>query len=99
MDILRTFWRGETDLKSAFWSWVILGGLIVNLSSSLLFLTFIVRDLPWVALVLGYAYSLPYNAVAMVGLWRSAGRYDGPDYHADLARSATVLLLVGLSVT
>lgn len=99
MDNLRTFWRGETDLRTAFWSWVIVGGLIVNISSSLLFLTFIALDLPWIALVMGYAYSLPYNVVALVGLWRSAARYDGPDYHADLARSVTVLLMVGLSVT
>lgn len=99
MNNLRIFWRGETDLRTAFWSWVILGGLIVNISSSLLFLTFIALDLPWVALVLGYAYSLPYNALALVGLWRAAGRYDGPNHHADLARSATVLLLVVLSIT
>jgi hypothetical protein len=43
--------------------------------------------------------SLPYNFVAIVGVWRSAARYDGPAIHADLARGATVMLMSVLSFT
>ncbi len=46
-----------------------------------------------------YGVSLPYNVVAIVGVWRAAGRYDGPAIHADLARGATVLLMAVLSLT
>ncbi|WP_245731122.1 hypothetical protein [Rubrimonas cliftonensis] len=65
----------------------------------MLFIIMIMRDWPWAALLLGYGISLPYNAVAVVGVWRSASRYDGPAIHADLARAATMILMAVLSLT
>lgn len=45
-----------------------------------------------IALLLGYGMSLPYNFIAVVGVWRAAARYEGPAILADLARAATVML-------
>ena len=96
---LRTLWRGDYPLADAFWTWAVTVGLFVNLTTSVLFVVMIMRDWPWAALLIGYGGSLPYNAVAVVGVWRSASRYEGPAVHADLARAATAILMAVLSLT
>lgn len=99
MSQLRTLWRGDYALADAFWTWAVAVGLLVNVATSALFLILIMQDLPWAALLIGYGLSLPYNVVAIVGVWRAAARYDGPAIHADLARGATVMLMAALSLT
>lgn len=92
-------WRGDLPLSDAFWIGAVTVGLTVNVATSLLFLGLITADLPWPALIVGYGISLPYNALALVGVWRSAARHDGPPLHAELARYATLLLMAVLSLT
>ena len=99
MEKLRTLWKGDLPLGDAFWTWALLGGLLVNISTSVLFLVLIMLDHPWPALIVGYGFSVPYNVVVVVGVWRSASRYDGPRTYADLARGATVILMTVLSLT
>ena len=96
---LRSLWRGELPLAEAFWTWTIGVGLLVNLTSSVLFLTLIAAERPWLALFVGYGLSVPYNALAMVGVWRSSAHYEGDANHANLARLAAALVLVLLTVT
>lgn len=99
MRMLRSLWLGELRLGEAFWTWAIGIGLVVNLTTSVLFLALIAADRPWSALFVGYALSVPYNIVAGVGVWRSAARYDGPATHAEAARIATLVLMLVLSVS
>jgi hypothetical protein len=99
MTRLRCLWSGELPLGEAFWTWAIGVGLLVNLTTSILFLALIGVDRPWAALFVGYVLSVPYNALAVVGVWRSAARYRGPAAHAELARIATVIVMLLLSVT
>ncbi|WP_299358821.1 hypothetical protein [uncultured Paracoccus sp.] len=99
MKKLHALWRGELPLADAFWTWAILGGLLVNVTTTALFLAMITLDRPWAALVLGYVCSIPYSVAAVVGVWRSASRHQGSDSHADLARAATLLLMAVLSLT
>lgn len=40
----------------------------------------------------------PYNIFVAVAVWRSAGRYEGPETHAELARIVTVILMIGMTV-
>lgn len=96
---LITLWRGELPLERAFWTWAVTIGLLINITTTLLFLALITLDRPWVALLLGYAVPVPYNIAALVGVWRSASRYPGPSVHADLARGVSLLLMVVLSAT
>ncbi len=96
---LRSLWLGELPLGEAFWTWAIGVGLLVNLTTSALFLALITADRPWAALFVGYALSVPYNVVAVVGVWRSAARYKGPTRHAELARIVIVIVMVLLSMT
>ncbi|GHD62666.1 hypothetical protein GCM10017083_51690 [Thalassobaculum fulvum] len=92
-------WRGDLPLVDAFWTWTVFGGLLVNISTSVAFLALITVDLPWVALIVGYGLSLPYNLVTVVGVWRSAARHDGPRSQADLARGLSLALMAVLSLT
>ncbi len=99
MTTLRRLWRGELPLAQAFWTWAVIGGLVVNGATSALFLTLMVGGRIALAFIAGYAISIPYNIFVAVGVWRSADRYDGDRRVADLARVATIVLMVVLSVT
>ena len=99
MNNLCRLWRGELALANAFWNWAFLGGLFVNVASSALFLFLIMNDRPISAFIAGYAPSIPYNIIASVGVWRSAGHYQGERHWADLARTVTLIGMVLLSLT
>lgn len=94
---LRALWAGDLPLGEAFWTYAIGVGVLVNLVTSGLFLTLITLDRPLAALVVGYALSVPYNIVALVGVWRSGARHPGA--LADLARIVTLVVMVLLTVT
>ena len=91
--------RGELALEIAFWNWAVCGGLVINIVSSVLFLFLIMAERPVSAFIVGYAFSLPYNVIATVGVWRSAERYPGERRWAELARIVTVIGMILLSVT
>jgi hypothetical protein len=99
MNAVRRLWTGELPLQQAFWNWAVAGGIVVNLATSVLFLVLIMGDRIVAALFVGYVLSVPYNVVAAVGVWRSAGRYEGERRWADLARIVTVAGMILLSVT
>nr|WP_318272684.1 hypothetical protein [Paracoccus saliphilus] len=86
MKKLKDLWRGDLPLLEAFWTWTVTVGLAVNITTTILFLTLMTLDRPWMALFVGYALSVPCNIIAVVGGWRSAEHYEGPDIHGDLAR-------------
>ena len=99
MNHIGRLWHGELTLQNAFWNWAVFGGLIINVTSSALFLFLIMADRLIAALIFGYAFSLPYNVTVTVGVWRSAERYAGEHRWAKLAQVVTVIGFVLLSVT
>jgi hypothetical protein len=99
MTRLRALWLGDLPLREAFWTYAVAVALVINISTTLLFLVLISWDRPIAALVVGYALTVPYNIVALVGGWRSATRYQGPRLHADLARIVAVVGLTLLSAS
>ena len=99
MTALRRLWQGELPLAQAFWNWAVLGGIVVNGLTSILFLALIMSGETVAAFVAGYLFSVPYNIVVTVGVWRSAGRYQGDRRWADIARVVTVAGMVVLSIT
>jgi hypothetical protein len=96
---LVALWRGELPLEVAFWRWAVVGGLVVNLSTSVLFLVLIMQGWTVAAFIIGYACSVPYNILAGVGVWRSAAHYAGPRHWAEAARLTAVIGLTLLSLT
>jgi hypothetical protein len=99
MTRLRALWSGDLPLGEAFWTYAVGIGLTINIVTSLLFLVLISWNRPLAALFVGYALSVPYNVIALVGVWRSAARYGGSRIHADLARIVTLVGMALLSVT
>lgn len=99
MTQLLRLWRGELPLAEAFWNWAVVGGLIVNATTSIAFLMLIMADRPVAAIIAGYGFSVPYNLVAAVGVWRSAARYGGDRRWADIARIVTVIMMSLFSLT
>ena len=99
MSRLIRLWNGELPLQEAFWNWAVIGGIAINLVTSLAFTFFLIADQLIPALLAGYALSLPYNIVAAVGVWRSADRFQGDRQWAELARLATAGGMLLLSVT
>jgi hypothetical protein len=92
-------WRGEVPLFNAFWDWALIGGLIVNVSTTIGFLALVMYDQPTAAAIVGYAFSVPYNIFITVAVWRSAARYEGEKRWATMARVATVIGMIILSLT
>jgi len=96
---LRRLWRGELPLSDAFWNWAVIGGIVVNVLTTIMSLTLIMNGQALAAFIAGYAVSVPYNVVATVGVWRAAARYEGDRKWADLARIVTVVGMILLTVT
>lgn len=99
MGALARLWRGEVPLGEAFWNWGVLGGLLVNVSTSIGFLWLMMAGQTVAAFIVGYAMSVPYNIVAAVGIWRAAGRPEADPRWAGAARLAAVLGMTILSLT
>jgi len=99
MSKLRALWAGNLPLGDAFWTWAMGVGLLVNVVTSGLFLALLTLDRPLAALFVGYGTSVPYNVVALVGVWRSAARYEGDAWHTDLARIVTIVVMALLTLT
>jgi hypothetical protein len=97
--IPRRLWRGDLPLAEAFWTWAVLVGLVVNVTTTIGFLWLLMADQVAAAFVVGYALSVPYNLVAAVGVWRSAGRADADPRWARPARLAVVVGMTILSLT
>jgi hypothetical protein len=92
-------WAGDLPLGDAFWNWAVIGGIAINVSTSLAFLILMAVDEPVAAWIAGYAISVPYNLVAVVGVWRSAARDPGDRLRANLFRTVTLVGMVILTLT
>ncbi len=97
MSALGRLWRGELPLAQAFWTWAVLGALLVNGATSLAFLTLLSHGWTWAALLVGYGLSVPYNLVALVGVWGAAERDRST--LAEVVRWIALVWLVVLSLT
>ena len=86
LDKLRALWRGELPLEVAFWHYAIYYGLIVNLLTTTLSIVLLLADAPIVLVIAVHLIPLPYSAVTVFGVWRSADRRGQRDKFANFAR-------------
>ena len=95
--LVKQLWAGEIPLGQAFWRYAVVVGLLVNLVTSALLLALLAHDasLAWVAL--SFVLPIPYNVFAVVAVWRSAARYQGPETRAELARIVSVVWMILLT--
>jgi len=99
MNELHRLWSGALPLERAFWTYAVIGGLAVNVTTSFLFLIFVSADWMHAALVAGYGLSVPYNVVALVGVWRAAKHHESNREWAQAARIVTLVGMVLLTIT
>lgn len=62
-------------------------------------LVLVTRDLPITGLIVGYAVSVPYNLLAMIGVWRASEVHDGDPGVAKGMRWLAVIIAAVLCVT
>lgn len=106
---LKTLWSGGLPLRQAFWDCAVFWGVLINLAASILSVALLLatRHLPSadvlrsVAAPLALAVHLlplPYNVIALVGVWRSAGNPAVPGAVSTLARAAAVALFAAFFI-
>ena len=88
---LTGLWRGETPLWAAYWVFGLGGALTGRILLALAELSSSRALFVFVSLVV-----IVYSILVLVGIWRSAGHYQGRRLWASLARIAVVLNVLGL---
>lgn len=82
--------HGEEPLVRAFWLYAILFGTLANAATTIGMFAAVAANAPvWLALTIHFLPT-PYNVFVVVAVWRSAGRYRGPDHWPPLARIGVI---------
>ncbi|MFQ3623037.1 MAG: hypothetical protein SNJ73_05770 [Acetobacteraceae bacterium] len=92
-------WRGEVPLARTFWDWGVIGGLMVNMSTSFAFWLLLMEERLLAAYLIGYLLSNAYNLLIGVAIWRAVGREVADPARAFRIRLVTLLLLAVAVVT
>jgi hypothetical protein len=88
---LVALWRGDVPLGQAFWGYAIVYGTIVNIVATAAAIAAVAAGLPD-ALAIGlFLIPIPYILAAVVGVLRSADRYEGPPRRAGMAKVAVIM--------
>jgi len=95
---LLALWTGQIPLARVFWLHAILYGTLANLFSTILTFAALSAGAPAALGIAIHFLPLPYNIVASVGVWRSAGRYRGNPAWATLARIFVVVWAVAATL-
>jgi hypothetical protein len=93
---LKKLWRGDLPLPLAFWRYLITYGFALNLGATILALAVLLARGPVVLAVIAHLLPFPYIALAAVGTWRSASRFNG---NPNLATGAKLFAVFWMIVT
>jgi hypothetical protein len=91
---IKALWRGEVSLAQAFWTVTLLYGTLINLTATGLMFAALAAGLPSLIAVAMHLLPLPYNVLALMGVWHSANDYKGRPSHAAAAQIVTVLWFI-----
>ena len=97
MALLMSFWRGDIPLQQAFWEYAVAYGTTANILATAAAIAAVAMSLPDAVAVGLFLVPVPYIFIAVVGVVRSANRYDGLPIWASLAR-VTVLVWGALMI-
>ena len=88
---LVALWKGDVPLGQAFWGYAIVYGTIANVVATAAAITAVAASLPD-ALAIGlFLVPIPYILTAVIGVVRSADRYQGPPMWASMAKVAVIM--------
>ena len=88
---MRALWNGRLPLAQAFWEHAIVYAALVNLAATYATFAVLAAGLPGPLAVIIFLLPIPDIVAAIVGVWRSAAAYPGPQHWANLARIAAAL--------
>ena len=91
MGALVTFWRGNVPLSQAFWEYAVVYGTIANIVATAAAVASVAAGLPDTVAIGLFLIPVPYIVIAVVGVVRSANKYQGPPMWAGLAKVAVVV--------
>ena len=88
---LSALWKGELSLGQAFWEYAIAYGTIANILATIAAIAASTAGLPDVIAIAIFLLPLPYILTAVIGVVRSANRYQGPRNWAGMAKVAVIV--------
>lgn len=93
---LISLWRGQLPFAQAFWKYVIVLGILINISASFVALLIYAATGSTLAMVTVHSLPIPYNAAACIGAWRSATAMESEPWVRDLAKTTAILTFLAL---
>jgi len=94
--LVRNLWTGNVPLAKAFWEYAVLYPILLNAVTTMGSLVLWSLDQIVLGMIVHLA-PLPYAILTLVAVWRSAGKYQGDQMWAGMARVA-ILVIVPLSI-
>ena len=91
MSYLVALWRGDIPLAEAFWRAAIVYGTIANVVATAAAIAAVAVGLPDAVAVGLFLSPVPYILIAVIGVVRSANRYQGEPQWAGLAKVAVIV--------
>ena len=88
---LVALWKGNVPLDQAFWGYAIVYGTIANIAATAAAIAAVVAGLPDAVAIGLFLAPVPYILTAVVGVVRSADRYQGPPMWASMAKVAVIM--------
>lgn len=84
------FWRGELPLGRSFWTYAVLYGAILHISFTSVAAVLFAADAPAGFAIAAFLLPNVFTIAAVVGVWRSASRFAGGRFWADLAKAGAI---------
>ena len=88
---LVALWKGSVPLGQAFWGYAIVYGSIANVVATAAAIAAVAAGLPDAVAIVLFLVPIPYILIAIIGVVRSANRYEGPPMWASMARVAVIV--------
>ena len=88
---LSALWKGELPLGQAFWEYAIAYGTTANIVATIAAIAAAAAGLPDAIAIVIFLLPLPYILTSVIGVVRSANKYQGPRNRADMAKVAVIL--------
>lgn len=97
-DRIMDLWQGRIPLSQAFWTFTILFGTLINALATGIMFAAMAAGVPAAAAILFHLLPLPYNALALIAVWRSAKAYDGSGFWATAAQLVAAVWFAAMIV-
>lgn len=94
--LVRNLWAGDIPLAKAFWEYGLLYPILLNAATTMGSLALWSLDQMVLGMIVHLA-PMPYAILTLVAVWRSAGKYQGDQMWAGVARVA-IVVIVPLSI-